>query len=726
MKKVLAVALIAAALITMIIVPVGAELTNEEQIINDRRPIKCPECGQQLNNTDGDGNKTPLAWRDVKGNVNYDTVDSYTHYCDNCQTDVTFHFWACKYSSCHICLPTSPGDVCPNCHAYQVIPEDIQELIYGAGDAENSYYAGTVQGYEKGKAAATDGGYEAGYNAGYEAGYAVYPFVMGHITNNGQKEVQAEMASPKYGGAYDPDKLKQDEKNQEAALAQLKVDGQDYNPKQMDAYETVSGAEKESSEGMFMGSPIIFGREALGKLGVMDNMYVTMPLVKRLQYQAASVNFNRALGEGNKIKNQKALDNIIKAQTEAIAVQKRVTLDSYKPYVSADELKQMGAWYDEYLASVVATLRSNESSDNKQKQQEKATKLLNSRLLNKKEKVERRLELLGQEAAKEAINIYGVGSGGSRLTTGTLPLHNQLETALASFKHTEKALIFNTGYMANVGIISALGIKDSIIFSDELNHASIIDGCRLSHAKTVVYKHNDMKDLAEKLQEHAGCQGLIVTDAVFSMGGDIAPLPDIMALAEQYHVLTMVDEAHATGVIGATGRGIVEHFGLKRQPDVLMGTLSKALAAEGGYVCGSQLLIDYLRNTARSYIFSTSLSPAVLAAATKALELLENQPSMVHQLQENTRIFCKTLQQEGIEAHSDTAIVPIVLHDEELALRVAEELNIQNIFISPIRYPTVPKGQAMLRAALMATHTAEELRQAAHTIGQTISRLTNN
>lgn len=331
-----------------------------------------------------------------------------------------------------------------------------------------------------------------------------------------------------------------------------------------------------------------------------------------------------------------------------------------------------------------------------------------------------------KEAAKEAINIYGVGSGGSRLTTGTLPLHNQLETALASFKHTEKALIFNTGYMANVGIISALGIKDSIIFSDELNHASIIDGCRLSHAKTVVYKHNDMKDLAEKLQEHASCQGLIVTDAVFSMGGDIAPLPDIMALAEQYHVLTMVDEAHATGVIGATGRGIAEYFGLKRQPDVLMGTLSKALAAEGGYVCGSQLLIDYLRNTARSYIFSTSLSPAVLAAATKALELLENQPSMVHQLQENTRIFCKTLQQEGIEAHSDTAIVPIVLHDEELALRVAEELNRQNIFISPIRYPTVPKGQAMLRAALMATHTPEELCQAAHTIGQTIARFTDN
>ena len=233
------------------------------------------------------------------------------------------------------------------------------------------------------------------------ADYVIYPYMKFHITNEGQKEVQDEMASPKYGGAYDPDKLKQDEKNQEAALAQLKVDGQDYNTKQMDAYETVSEAEKESSEGMFMGSPIIFGREILGKLGVMDNMYVTMPLVKRLQYQASNLNFNRALGEGNKIKNQKALDNIIKAQTEAIAVQKRVTLDSYKPYVSADELKQMGAWYDEYLASVVAALRSNESSDNKQKQQEKATKLLNSRLLNKKEKVERQLELLGQEAANQ-------------------------------------------------------------------------------------------------------------------------------------------------------------------------------------------------------------------------------------------------------------------------------------------------------------------------------------
>ena len=232
--------------------------------------------------------------------------------------------------------------------------------------------------------------------------YAAYPFVMGHITGKGEQEVKAEMAQPKYEGAYDPDKLKQDEQNQEEVLAQLKAEGQDYNTKQMDAYETVTGAEKESREGMFMGSPIIFGREALGNLGVMDNMYVTTPLKKRLQYQAASVNFNRASGEGNKVKNQKALDNIIKAQTEAAAVQKRVTLESYKPYVSAAELKQMGAWFDEYLATIIASLRSNASSAAKQKQQEEAAQLLNTRLLKVKDKVERKLELLGEVAADQA------------------------------------------------------------------------------------------------------------------------------------------------------------------------------------------------------------------------------------------------------------------------------------------------------------------------------------
>ena len=234
------------------------------------------------------------------------------------------------------------------------------------------------------------------------ADYAVYPLVMGKITADGQQQVQEEMAKPKYEGAYDPAKLKQDEQNQEEVLAQLKAEGQDYNTKQLDAYETVTGAEKESRDGMLMGSPIIFGREALGNLGVMENMYVTTPLKKRLQYQAASVNFNRASGEGNKVKNQKALDNIIKAQTEEVMVQKRVTLEGYKPYVSAAELKQMGAWYDEYLNTVIASLRSNTSSADKKKEQEKAEKVLYSRLMEVKDKVERKLELLGEEATDQS------------------------------------------------------------------------------------------------------------------------------------------------------------------------------------------------------------------------------------------------------------------------------------------------------------------------------------
>lgn len=323
-------------------------------------------------------------------------------------------------------------------------------------------------------------------------------------------------------------------------------------------------------------------------------------------------------------------------------------------------------------------------------------------------------------AAEQAIAQYGTGSGGSRLTTGTLPLHSRLEHHLAAFKGTEAALLFNTGYMANVGILSAMGIKGSVLFSDERNHASIIDGCRLSHARTVIYRHNDMADLEEKLRQYTPCQGLIVTDAVFSMDGDIAKLPPILSLAKKYRVLTMVDEAHATGVIGAGGRGICEYYGLDQQPDILMGTLSKSLASEGGYVCGSQLLIDYLRNTARSYIFSTSLVPASLAAADKALELLEQEPMLVKRLQENVKIFCRGLRDHGIDVDSETAIIPIFLHNEKYAVDVAEKLKDEGILLSAIRYPTVARNEARLRVALMAEHTAEELVQAAAKIAKTI------
>ena len=318
-----------------------------------------------------------------------------------------------------------------------------------------------------------------------------------------------------------------------------------------------------------------------------------------------------------------------------------------------------------------------------------------------------------KRAAQEAVERYGCGSGGSRLTTGTLPLHTKLEEELAAFKGTEAALLFDTGYMANVGILSALGQKGTVFFSDELNHASIIDGCRLSRAKTVVYRHSDVKDLEEKLAAHADCSGVIVSDAVFSMDGDIADLPRILELARKYHVWSMVDEAHSTGVIGGTGRGICEHFHLREKPDVLMGTLSKALASEGGYVCGSRLLIDYLKNTARSFIFSTSQSPANLVAASAALQLLQEEPGRCARLQENVRVFCAALAEHGVEARSETAIVPLIVGEESLAVKIAKDLERQGILVSAIRYPTVAKGAARLRIALAATHTEEELRSAA-------------
>ena len=318
-----------------------------------------------------------------------------------------------------------------------------------------------------------------------------------------------------------------------------------------------------------------------------------------------------------------------------------------------------------------------------------------------------------KRAAQEAVERYGCGSGGSRLTTGTLPLHTKLEEELAAFKGTESALLFDTGYMANVGILSALGQEGTVFFSDELNHASIIDGCRLSRAKTVVYRHSDMKDLEEKLTARAQCPGVIVSDAVFSMDGDIADLPRILELARKYHVWSMVDEAHSTGVIGGMGRGICEHFHLREKPDVLMGTLSKALASEGGYVCGSRLLIDYLKNTARSFIFSTSQSPANLAAASAALQLLQEEPERVARLQENVRVFCAALAENGVEARSETAIVPLIIGEESLAVKIAKDLERQGILVSAIRYPTVAKGAARLRVALAATHTEEELKRAA-------------
>ncbi len=327
-----------------------------------------------------------------------------------------------------------------------------------------------------------------------------------------------------------------------------------------------------------------------------------------------------------------------------------------------------------------------------------------------------------KRAAAEAALKWGAGSGGSRLTTGNLGLHRKLEKALAKFKGREAALLFNTGYTANVGIISALMDESSLIFSDEYNHASIIDGCRLSRGRIIVYRHNDMEDLADKLKANPAERGLIVSDAVFSMDGDILKLPELVALGREYGYLTMVDEAHATGVIGRKGHGIEEHFtdkGYEKEavrPDILMGTISKALGAEGGFAAASRNIIDYLVNKARSFIFSTSQAPAALAAAWEALGIIEAEPWRVARLQNNVKVFCDALRENGVPVQSETPIIPILIGDEARAMQVAADLEEAGIMTPAIRYPTVAKGAARLRAALMADHTEEQLRGAAKAI----------
>lgn len=331
-----------------------------------------------------------------------------------------------------------------------------------------------------------------------------------------------------------------------------------------------------------------------------------------------------------------------------------------------------------------------------------------------------------KQAMAQAVLEWGTGSGGARLTTGNKTPHQELEEFIAKFKGEESAITFNTGYMANVGTISALCGKNDFVFSDELNHASIIDGIRLSRAKCFVYKHNDMADLVRVIKEAKSEQdartfrGLIVTDAVFSMDGDLADLPELLRIAKENDCLLMIDEAHATGVLGKTGRGLAEHYGCAHA-DVTVGTLSKAVAAEGGFVAGKQQLIDFLRNKARSFIFTTAMAPAVAAAACNNLRYIDAHPEREQNLRDNVKFFCEALQHEGVNVEqSPSAIVPIVIGDEARALEISAKLQDAGILIPAIRYPTVAKGQARLRASLMATHTHEQLQYAASIIAQAI------
>ncbi len=330
-----------------------------------------------------------------------------------------------------------------------------------------------------------------------------------------------------------------------------------------------------------------------------------------------------------------------------------------------------------------------------------------------------------KKAAKMAIDQYGVGSGGSRLITGSYEIHQKLEEEIAAFKNTEAALIFNTGYMANVGVISAIADKSWTIFSDRLNHASIIDGCRLSGAKIVVYSHCDPSDLEEKVKTHpCGEKGLIVTDGLFSVDGDIAPLPQLVEIARRYSLLLMVDEAHATGVLGRHGGGTADYFRLADGIDISVGTFSKALASEGGFVAGRRALIDYLANTARSFIFSTALSPVTIAVSRAALDIVKTEPQRRETLLAHAAWFRSQLMEAGFTvADHPTPIISVGLGAPEPALKFSSLLMEQGIFANAIRPPTVPAGTSRLRINLMATHDRKDLERALRHIEETGQKL---
>ncbi len=322
-----------------------------------------------------------------------------------------------------------------------------------------------------------------------------------------------------------------------------------------------------------------------------------------------------------------------------------------------------------------------------------------------------------KQAAREAIEEYGVGSGGSRLTTGSYEVHKKLENEIAAFKGAEAALLFNTGYMANVGAISSIAGKEWVIFSDRFNHASIIDGCRLSGAEIVIYEHCNASDLEKKAHSRRGKRALVVTDGLFSVDGDIAPLPEIVQVAKRYNMLLMVDDAHATGVLGENGGGTADYFGLQNEIDIQMGTFSKALASEGGFIAGDRDLIDYLANKARSFIFSTALSPATVAVSLKALEIVQAQPCLRQSLMANSVWFRQRLKEAGFHIMDfPTQIISIVLGQPEPTVNFSNRLMEQNIFVSAIRPPTVPQGTSRLRISMMATHTIDDLTRAINSI----------
>ena len=318
-----------------------------------------------------------------------------------------------------------------------------------------------------------------------------------------------------------------------------------------------------------------------------------------------------------------------------------------------------------------------------------------------------------KRAAIDATEKYGVGSGASRHISGTFSLHEELESLIAAFKRTERAVVYNTGFMANVGIISALVGKGDAVFSDELNHASIIDGCRMSGAEKCIFRHRDMNHLEDLLRRSRAKHKLIVSDTLFSMDGDLAPLPEIVALAERYSAWTMVDEAHATGCIGEGGRGAVEHFGLTGRIDIIMGTLGKALGSFGAFAAGSSALIEHLINRSRMLIFTTAHPPAVLAASAEALRVIGEEPQLQQKLAENGLFLREGLRKLGFSTlDSRSQIVPVVIGEAAPTMEFAHRLLAEGVFVTGIRPPTVPEGTCRLRATVMASHSRDELGRA--------------
>src|SRR3989344_276815 len=333
-----------------------------------------------------------------------------------------------------------------------------------------------------------------------------------------------------------------------------------------------------------------------------------------------------------------------------------------------------------------------------------------------------------KEEMKKAVERYGLGSGGSRLVSGNTEIQGELERKIAQFKGTEDAITFSTGYMANTGVIPALldplahsfvsylkgktFLRDtSVVFSDELNHASIVDGIRLSRAEKIIYKHRDLDDLERLLKKASGySRKLIITDGVFSMDGDITPLGGIMGLGKKYDVVVMVDDAHATGVLGESGRGTAQHFHLQTPPDITMGTFTKVFGGVGGFIAGTKELIKYLRVTARTYIFSAPIPPVIAAGLIKSIDIVSSEPQRRERLWGNVSYLHEQLAKHDFDTlESQTQIIPIVIGDEKKAITVSRRLLEKGYFIPCIRWPAVAHGASRLRLTLMADHTKEHM-----------------